>query len=447
MLLDFTIENWKAFSRENSLNLVATRERQHGQTLAKIDGFRTLKTVPAAAVYGGNASGKTSLFEALAFLRNLVIAGPEIGAPLAIEPFRLNPDAVNATTLFDITFLTNGTVYRLEVSLSPRAIEQEVLSILRDNKQPAIVYERSRQNITVSPSYFESDDRMRFIADGTPQNRLFLTNAVMQNVGELLPIYTWFKDSLTMVGVPSRMESLGMFYTRKDFLPYVSERLRELDTGIEEVIGEPVDPNMVPVPPFALQQAQSAAAQSSGAAVAVTSEMPNDYSGEMYFITFDKGTVNAQRLRTRHKSSDGTLVTFPLQAESSGSRRLLSLMPMLFVLFGSDPTTEKVFIVDELDRSLHSMLTAKIIETFLATCDAKSRRQLLFTTHDLLLMDQALMRRDEMFITERSSTGESEIIRLTDYEGLRYDRDLLRSYLDGRFGGVPMLSETLGADR
>jgi hypothetical protein len=87
------------------------------------------------------------------------------------------------------------------------------------------------------------------------------------------------------------------------------------------------------------------------------------------------------------------------------------------------------------------MLTARLVKDFLSTCGPNTRKQLLFTTHDLLLMDQSIMRRDEMYIAQRKSNGESELIGLTEFDGIRYDKDLIRSYLDGRFGGIPMFRE------
>ena len=128
--------------------------------------------------------------------------------------------------------------------------------------------------------------------------------------------------------------------------------------------------------------------------------------------------------------------------ESSGTQRLMGLLPMLFDLQGSDDAVgSKVYVVDELDRCLHTMLTTRLVEDFLATCGPDTRKQLLFTTHDLLLMDQSLMRRDEMYIAQRGVDGKSELVGLTEFDGIRYDKDLIRSYLDGRFGGIPMLRE------
>ena len=85
------------------------------------------------------------------------------------------------------------------------------------------------------------------------------------------------------------------------------------------------------------------------------------------------------------------------------------------------------------------MLTMQLIEDFLDGCSEAARKQLIFTTHDLLLMDQSLMRRDEMYIAQRGIDGCSELIGLAEFKGIRFDKDLIRSYLDGRFGGIPMV--------
>lgn len=442
MILNFTVSNWKSFAGDATMQLVASRERQHGETLSAVDGFRSLKVCPVASVYGGNASGKTSFFEALVFLRQFVVNGAAVGQTIQVEPYRLENARFLGVTSFDITFLAGKKVYRLEVSLRQDRVLAETLAILGDAGREREVYSRrDPDGIDFDPTYFATPDRVRFVADGTLENRLFLTNAVMQNVGELEDPYLWFKDSLKTIGVASRFDNLSMFYTDPGFLEFASRRMSELDTGIEEIVGERVDVASLPIPPIALQQIQTMGASGDQEVSAVlTTEMPGDYVAEMYFVTFRGGETEAQRLRTRHRGTNGGLVTFSLQMESSGTRRLLNLMPMLFELFGGNKQSSSVYVVDELDRCFHSMLTSKIIELFLETAGRESRRQLLFTTHDLLLMNQDLLRRDEMFIAQREMSGSSELIRMNEFEGLRFDRDLLKSYLDGRFGGVPMFS-------
>ncbi len=442
MILNFTVANWKSFADDATMQLVASRERQHRETLSAVDGFRSLKVCPVASVYGGNASGKTSFFEALDFFKQFVVNGAPVGQTIQVEPYRLENARFMGATSFDITFLAEKTVYRLEVSLRQDRVLSEELTILRDSGWAKTIYSRrDPDGVDFDHSYFSAPDRVRFVADGTLENRLFLTNAVMQNVRELEEPYNWFKDSLKTIGVASRFDNLSMFYTDPGFLEFASKRMKELDTGIEEIVGEQVDVASLPVPPIALQQIQAMAPMGDQETSAVfTLEMPGDYAAEMYFVTFRNGDVGAQRLRTRHRGANGGLVTFSLQMESSGTRRLLNLMPMLFELFGGNKRSSSVYVVDELDRCFHSMLTSRIVELFLETAGRESRRQLLFTTHDLLLMNQDLLRRDEMYIAQREVFGSSELIRMNEFEGLRFDKDLLRSYLDGRFGGVPMFS-------
>ena len=92
-------------------------------------------------------------------------------------------------------------------------------------------------------------------------------------------------------------------------------------------------------------------------------------------------------------------------------------------------------------HSEHTMLTMRLVSDFVASCGSETRKQLLFTTHDLLLMDQSVMRRDEMYIAQRGTDGCSELVGLAEFKDIRFDKDLVRSYLDGRFGGIPMLGE------
>ena len=85
------------------------------------------------------------------------------------------------------------------------------------------------------------------------------------------------------------------------------------------------------------------------------------------------------------------------------------------------------------------MLTRRLLEAYLASCSAGSRSQLLLTTHDVLLMDQQLLRRDEMWVAERKPTGSSTLVSFAEYKDVRYDKDIRKSYLQGRLGGIPRI--------
>ncbi|MBT3291657.1 MAG: AAA family ATPase, partial [Victivallales bacterium] len=117
--------------------------------------------------------------------------------------------------------------------------------------------------------------------------------------------------------------------------------------------------------------------------------------------------------------------------------RVIDLLPAFQQLWGQ--TSAKVFVIDELDRSLHTLLTRQLLEAYLDTCSKDTRSQLLLTTHDVLLMDQDLLRRDEMWVVERDSSGSSSLLSFSDYKKVRYDKDVRKSYLQGRLGGVPRI--------
>lgn len=148
-----------------------------------------------------------------------------------------------------------------------------------------------------------------------------------------------------------------------------------------------------------------------------------------------EGVITAYTLKMYHLNEKGEEVEFEMDRESDGSKQAIALMP---VFMQAVENKGRVFVIDELDRSLHSVLTRELLTYYLDQCTPETRSQILFTTHDLMLMDQDLLRRDEMWVTNRQN-GMSKLQALSDYAGVRYDKDLLKSYLNGAFGGVPTI--------
>lgn len=227
---------------------------------------------------------------------------------------------------------------------------------------------------------------------------------------------------------------------KEGLLQYASDILKRLDTGVVGLTTEAM--SLDGLPQDANFRKAIADLDEDSLLTFVSERFAGDYGFEMATVRKEGARAVAERLRTVHVGADGEEHSFPLSSESSGTQRLMGLLPMLFDLVGSDGTVgEKVYVVDELDRCLRTMLTKLLVEDFAKTCDGGTRKQLLFTAYDLLLMDQSLMRRDEMYISQRGIDSCSELIGLAEFEGIRFDRDLIHSYLDGRFGGIPMLGE------
>lgn len=443
MLLNLTIENWMSYRDEATLSLVSSRERQHMDTLAKVPGFRSKKALPVTAVYGGNASGKTGVFRALACLKHMVTTDCGVNGILSIAPFLLERGYTLKPTVFDVTFLTGKSVYRYVVEATLDGVSYESLERVTE-KCSVDIFERDMNRekpYSFDMDFFAVSDHVAYAAKSTRRNQLFLGSAVAQNVVELKEAYDWFANTLELVGVESQAWSFATCATEKEgFLQYASEVLLRLDTGIAGLTTEAVSLDVLP------QDAELSKAVAElgpdSLITFVTERAAGDYGFEVVTVRKDGDLPVAERLRTVHVGPDGAEHSFALSAESSGTQRLMGLLPMLFGLVNADGSAgEKVYVVDELDRCLHTMLTKRLIEDFVSGCNAATRKQLLFTTHDLLLMDQSFMRRDEMYVSQRGTDGVSELVGLVEFEGLRFDKDLIRSYLDGRFGGIPMLGE------
>ncbi|MDO5117230.1 MAG: AAA family ATPase [Eggerthellaceae bacterium] len=445
MLLNFEVENWMSYRNCAAFRTTGSLERQHMETLAKIPGFRSKKALPVVAVYGGNASGKTGLFKALAALKVMVTRDFGVNGILPIEPFKLDDESIRRPTTFDITFLAGKTVYRLVVEATIEGVSYESLEIVKE-KETIDIYERDAgktPSFEFNEAYFADLAHVEYVAKSTRDNQLFLGRAMADNVTELAEPFLWFANVLELVGVGSDAWAFATALEKKEgFLEYASETLSRLDTGISRLEGQRVGVDLLP-PNAELRRHVNQLSPNEGVTIIVNQSV-GDYGFEMFTVRSVNGKPEIQRLSTVHVGPDGAEHSFSLAMESSGTQRLMVLLPMLFDLSGSGGQVgSKVYVVDELDRCLHTMLTKRLLEDFLDTCGPDTRKQMLFTTHDLLLMDQSLMRRDEMYISQRDANGCSELIGLSEFEGIRFDKDLIRSYLDGRFGGIPMLGEVV----
>ena len=156
-----------------------------------------------------------------------------------------------------------------------------------------------------------------------------------------------------------------------------------------------------------------------------------------YFFEWVNGDIKAYKHMAVHNTRSGEQA-FDLETESAGTRRVIELIPVF-----QDLVIEKdrVVVIDELDKSFHTQLTRALVELFLDEYSENNRSQLIFTTHDIMLMDQSILRRDEMDLVERNQYGESRIFSISDFDEVCCDTDLRKKYLEGRFGGIPKVCE------
>ena len=426
MLLSFTLENWMSFRDRVTFSMIAGKERQHGKRVPRADKYQT-RILPIAAIYGGNASGKTNFFKAISFAKSFITRGTQPDSLIPVEPFSLNNSGTEVATYFAFELLIQESIYEFSFEITKKEVIREKL-ILISSSSEKILYERKDGKLIPPPKNMF----LEFAFQGTRDNQLFLTNAVSQKVEEYKPVYDWFKNTLELIAPDSRFEPFELFFFF--FYPVYStfnDMLFQLDTGINRLDTVEVSFENAPFPETLKTKLQQEVRE--GVSVKVRVEPFN----ERYVITRKEGKLTARKLVALHAATDGATIRFDIRQESDGTQRIIDLLPA-FIEVATDPSG-KVYIVDEIDRSLHTLITRKLLDLYLSGCSAVSRSQVLFTTHDVLLMDQQLLRRDEMWVTERDPRGVSNLISFSEYKEIRYDKDIRKSYLQGRLGGIPRI--------
>ena len=429
MIVRFSVTNWMSFRDRVTLSMVASLERQHGDRVARI-GRYPLRVLPVMALYGGNASGKTNLFKALSFARTQIVEGSRPDARIPVIPFLLDKDRAQQPTHFEFDLLIDEVVYAFSFSVTREKVIEERLVRVNSTSERTL-YDRQDRKIEFDGSLeAEQLQFLRFAFRGTRDNQLFLTNSISQNVRDFRPIHDWFNETLQII-TPDTRFGLPSFHAGSAVAMKMSEMLSNYDTGISRMDNVRVPIEYVQLPEPVMNELQEL---DEGESVHLAGP-----SEEYFGVTRKNGKLIASKCVTVHRTDDAE-ISFDLTRESDGSQRLIDLLPAFLDL--SSGASERVYVVDEMDRSLHTLLTRQLLERYLAGCTAETRTQLLFNTHDVLLMDQRWLRRDEMWITERSAAGDSGLLSFSEYRDARYDKDLRKSYLQGRLGGIPRITPT-----
>jgi hypothetical protein len=350
--------------------------------------------LPVAAIYGANASGKTNVILALQFMRGVVTnshARWEPDKAIRLEPFAGQSDS---PTTFSADFLLDGVRYQYGFSLSPEAvIEEWMYAYPLGKKQTWFARERNKP-ISFSAK-LQGDNRT--IERLTRPNSLFLSAAAQNNHEALSVAYSWFSRSLSfVVGARSMTNQRARALYADTDLRQKSARLLSLaNLGITDLT---------------IQEAEA-----------------KDFAANaLSLVPF--------KIRFLHRIGD-TDLPFSGNQESMGTIAFLSLLePVISAL-----TNGGVVCVDELDHSLHPLLAMQLIRLFSDTKSNSASAQLIFNTHDTNLLNAGVLRRDQIWFTEKGQDGASQLYPLTDFKP-RKQENLENGYLQGRYGAIPFLN-------
>ncbi len=445
MIVSFSISNFRSFSSEQTLSLVASNRLSgnHEDHACSIPGAKE-KVLKTAVLYGANGSGKSNLFKALRYLQTIALKPRKKNSGMEREKFLFGAEA-GEPSVFDLQFIADSKLYRYGVKVDDHKIIEEWLCEVVGAKQKIlykrITDEQSHVHVESGKAKFKRGKLGALIKVGGPQNQSFLATiqATLDSSDydiELSHVINWFDDGLTFIGPDASFGSLGhLLASNLEFLKFAGDFLSSASTGVSHLqphkteISEAELRNLLP-DKFVSTLLENICEDKDGIAV-ISLQQGNEFlierSEENHFYQIS--------IQTAHEHQPGKLIPLNLSEESDGTRRLLNLLPALHFL----QTGGKVFFIDEIDRSMHPILARQFLEFFLKSCQG-GRHQIIITTHESNLLDLDLLRRDEIWFAEKDQGGSSHLYSLSDFN-VRTDQDIRKRYLQGRYGAIPFLGD------
>lgn len=416
MLLRFRVGNYASIRDELELSLVAATD--HTDIAVKPVADSGLAVLPAAAIYGANASGKSNVISALVFMRNAVRESHQKwrpGAPIRRNYFKLEAVARQRPTTFGIDFIERDVHYEYGFSVDDSRVLTEWLYSF-PKKRRRVLFERGDDGEFQFGATL-GGQRER-IAQLTRPNSLYLSAAAANNHPVLSRIYEWFSDGIHSVQSGTnlvRSYTLHAWQTG-DRVPLL-DLLHYADTGVLDVeIAE------TEFPQLAADKFQE-----------LLGILDPDGSGT--------GSFDVEPLvEFLHRGSDGD-ARLTMREESSGTLAWFKLVgPVESAL-----RCGGVLVVDEVDAYLHPLLSAHLVGLFQDPQINRTGAQLLFNTHNVSLLGPAVpwrLRRDQVWFTEKDGeSGATALVGLSEYRVRDGLENVEKRYLGGRYGAIPFLDD------
>lgn len=452
MLKRFNVKNVYSFAaredgRSEEFSMIAGKVRSKKDHIYD-DG--KLKLLKFAAVYGANASGKSNLVKAMDLMRDIVLRGLPEGHT---EKYcKVDPENKNRPSYFEIEILLGEKYYAygFEVILSQsRFISEWLVELHADNTEKELftrdiekgkctlggelTKKGLKEKLEVYAEDISDDNSVLFLTIMNQNKKNLYTK--YKSAAALNKVYSWIRNSLTII-YPNQPLSMYEYLSEAEQTEDICKLISAFGTGITHFEFVDVDIERI-LQDLSLTsrkellrrlEEQQALIRKTNNVQKVNMAMR---SRENFFIiTLSRDEdIRCSTIEFTHGNKG---IPFSLNEESDGTVRILDLLEILIA------GENKTYVIDELDRCLHPMLSYKFVETFFRLAEKKNI-QLIVTTHESRLMDFDLLRRDEIWFINKKKNGESDIYSLEEYNA-RFDQKIDKAYMEGRYGGVPIFS-------
>ncbi len=441
MLLKYNVSNFKSIGHDIEFSMFPTTAEIDDKYTKKIQTKAgTWKILKRSAFYGPNASGKSSFIESIDFARDFIVNGISSGKGTGVNQFKGGFKDLDRQSVFQFVFLAgDDEIYEYGFSLDVKQVYEEWLMVLTTKGFESLFErqtdEEGKTEIEIKSRLARKGSKNRDLAEllketlkEKQKNQLFLYKLYDNGVKRVEPVMEWFQ-SIQVIFPNTKVGLLPIRISRDiDFQKFISDNLNEMDTGVERVsaVSDELD--------FHVFAEKTHLPQELIRNIEEKRQGMFSIGGKYYIFGEKQGDrITLVQIKFQHRLNSKS-VEFDLEDESDGTRRLLDLLPMLFAM---DKKTRNIYLVDEIDRSLHTKLSKYLLNLFLKNSE-EANCQIIYTAHDLNLIDLDNFAQDEIWFVEKKLSGETMIKPMSDFN-IQEDQNVLKAYLNGRFGAVPVI--------
>jgi AAA15 family ATPase/GTPase len=424
MLVDFTVENYRSIKEPVTLSAVAQKQSaRKTSATSKRKGIKSnheiapgyhvegwdMEILPVLAIFGANASGKSNIIQALDYLLLMMNRGIEETKTfrahkafnyVKLDPFKLDSISVKQPTKFELRTLFDNNIYTYSLEINQhRVISEKLDYALHTTKRTRRLFHRQWDDNTNKFIWKTGHDFTgphNQLKQSIKDNDLFISALIKLEIPIVKAIFEWVKSKF--IGLHLGIESIELNALKK--------ALRDEDTS---------GSNIILTESFKIIQKFDTGLSR----IEIKKKYEEDDEYYIYAV---------------HKTDEGNEIYWTLDEESLGTQHLFNLAVKIVITLAGGRLT----MVDELGTNIHPNIVKYIIKMFQNPKTNPTNAQLIFTSHDNTLQRNNLLRRDQIWFTQKRPDHSTELYPLTDFH-VRNDLAIDKAYLDGRFGAVPFL--------
>ena len=438
MLIRLLVKNLFSFKELTEFNMLPGRFSRMPYHIYESNSIELLKL---NAMYGANGAGKSNLIKSLSLLSQFVETG-NLPIEFLVETFKFDKESRMKDVYVGVEFMKDEVPYYYGITINQGIIVEEELQISGVGKKDDYTLflrtdKQGEKNMELTFCNEVMDDKEASVFP------FFLKNEVLERNQPVLfhmasrknkvfdpfkKALQWFTHDLVPV-LPNARPSGLTIHLEEDasFYKFASDVMQAFNTGIKSI-----NVDTIPIEDFFGEDDKQQAERITAELKANPEKIrPFLTAHEEILFVLRKNKVVAKRLYFLH-DTDGGVIKFTAAEESDGTRRLLDYLPAFYAAIKG----KRVYIIDEIERSIHPLLIKELINKF--SHDKSTHGQLIFSTHESNLLDQEIFRPDEIWFAEKNKEGATEVYALSEFKE-HHTLDIRKGYLNGRYGGIPFL--------